>query len=61
MLSTSKQLSDLEYEEVMSYQGMRWQDVSFAQIEQHPDAVFWLVPEAFGYYLPGGTPMLMTL
>jgi hypothetical protein len=53
IMTTSKQLSDLEYEEVMSYEGMRWQDVTFVQVEQYPDAVFWFSPEAFCYYLPG--------
>ena len=53
VLTDSKQLSDLEYEEVTSFQGMRWQDVTFAQVERCPDAVFWFAPEAFCYYLPG--------
>jgi hypothetical protein len=53
VLSDSKQLLDFEYEEVMSYDGMRWQDVTFAHIEQNPDAVFWFSPEAFCYFLPG--------
>jgi hypothetical protein len=53
VMTTSQQLSDLEYEEVMSYEGMDWQDVNFAQVEKHSDAVFWFAPEAFCYYLPG--------
>lgn len=53
VLTDSKQLSDVEYEEVTSFQGMRWQDVTFAQVEQYADAVFWFAPEAFCYYLPG--------
>ena len=36
VLTDSKQLSDFEYEEVMAFQGVRWQDVTFAQIEKWP-------------------------
>jgi len=53
LMTDSKQLSDAEYEEVMSFDGMRWQDVTFAQIQRCADAVFWFAPEAFCYYLPG--------
>lgn len=53
VMTDSKQLSDAEYEEVMSFEGMRWQDVTFAHIQRCPDAVFWFAPEAFCYYLPG--------
>lgn len=53
VMTTSKQLSDVEYEEVMSFDGMSWQDVTFEQVRRYPDAVFWFAPEAFCYYLPG--------
>jgi hypothetical protein len=53
VMSDSKQLSDTEYTEVMSYEGMRWQDVTFELVEDAPDAFFWFAPEAFCYYLPG--------
>lgn len=53
VMTDSKQLSDLEYEEVMFFQGMRWQDVTYDQVEQYSDAVLWFAPEAFCYYLPG--------
>ena len=53
LLTDSMQLTDCEYAEVMSFQGLGWQDVTFAQVEQYPDAVFWFSPEAFCYYLPG--------
>ena len=53
VMSDSKQLSDVEYEEVMSFEGMTWREVTFAQIEKNADAVFWFAPEAFCYYLPG--------
>lgn len=53
VLTDSKQLSDSEYEEVMAFQGVRWQDVTFAQIERWADAVFWFAPETLCYYLPG--------
>ncbi|MDX1402492.1 MAG: DUF6714 family protein [Kiloniellales bacterium] len=53
VLTDSKQLSDFEFEEVMSYDGMVWWEVTFQHIEKYPDAVFWFAPEAFCYYLPG--------
>ncbi len=52
-MTTSEQLSDVEYEEVMSFEGMRWQELTFDQVEKNADAVFWFSPEAFCYYLPG--------
>jgi hypothetical protein len=52
-LTDSKQLSDVEYEEVMSFDGMRWQEVGFDQVDRCSDAVFWFAPEAFCFYLPG--------
>jgi hypothetical protein len=53
MITDSHQLSDVEYDEMMSFDGMRWRDVTFDQIERNADAVFWFSPEAFRYYLPG--------
>lgn len=53
LLTDSMQLSDWEYEEVMSFQGKKWTDVDFELVERCPDAVFWFSPEAFCYYLPG--------
>jgi hypothetical protein len=53
VLTDSTQLTDGEYGEVMSFQGMIWQDVTFAELERFSDAVFWFSPEAFCYYLPG--------
>lgn len=53
VMTDSNQLLDFEYEELMSFEGMRWQDVTFDQIERNSDAVFWFSPEAFCYYLPG--------
>ena len=53
VITDSLQLSDIEYEEVMSFDGMRWQDVTFEQVDLNSDAVFWFAPEAFCYYLPG--------
>lgn len=52
-MTDSKQLSDVEHDEVMSFESLRWQDVTFAQVETNSDAVFWFSPEAFCYYLPG--------
>lgn len=52
-MSDSKQLSDVEYEEVMSFEGLTWREVTFRHVEQACDAVFWFSPEAFCYYLPG--------
>ncbi|MBT8145756.1 MAG: hypothetical protein KJN90_02830 [Gammaproteobacteria bacterium] len=52
-ITDSNQLSDSEYQEVISFEGLQWQDVSVALVEQAPDSVFWFSPEAFCYYLPG--------
>ena len=52
-ITDSMQLSDVEYDEVMSFDGMVWRDVAFDQVEKNADAVFWFSPEAFCYYLPG--------
>jgi hypothetical protein len=52
-MTDSKQLSDVEFDEVMSFDGMRWQAVTFDRIEANSDAVFWFAPAAFCYYLPG--------
>ena len=53
LVTTSRQLSDREYDEVMSFEGMRWNEIGFEQVERCADAVFWFSPEAFCYYLPG--------
>jgi hypothetical protein len=53
VMTDSKQLSDSEYEEVMSFEGLRWQDVRFDLVERCSNAVFWFSPEAFCFYLPG--------
>ena len=53
VMTTSQQLSDAEYEEVMAFRGMAWDAVTFDLVEQCADAVFWFAPEAFCYYLPG--------
>ena len=52
-LTDSKQLLDFEYDELMSFADLRWQDLAFDQIDQNADALFWFSPEAFCYYLPG--------
>jgi hypothetical protein len=52
-MTDSVQLSDAEYAEVMSFRGLRWQDVTFEHVQQYSDAVFWFSPTAFCYYLPG--------
>ena len=52
-ITDSLQLSDVEYDEVMSFAGMDWREVAFDQVERNADAVFWFSPEAFCYYLPG--------
>lgn len=53
VMTTSAQLSDLEYEEVMAFFGETWEAVTFDMVERYADAVFWFAPEAFCYYLPG--------
>ena len=52
-ITVSKQSSGIEYEEIMRFDGLRWQDVSVILVEQASDSVFWFSPEAFCYYLPG--------
>ena len=52
-MSDSMQLSDVEYEEVMSFAGLPWKDVTLTLVENAHDAVFWFSPVAFCYYLPG--------
>ncbi len=52
-MSDSMQLSDTEYEEVMSFAGLHWRDVDVALLEKACDAVFWFSPTAFCFYLPG--------
>jgi hypothetical protein len=53
VLTDSMQLTDCEYADVMSFEGLGWQDISFSHVERCPDAVFWFSPDAFRYYLPG--------
>jgi len=53
VMTDSLQLSDAEYAEVMAFDGLAWQDVTFDLVEADADAVFWFAPEAFCYYLPG--------
>lgn len=53
VMTDSLQLSDVEYDEVMAFDGLAWPEVTFAQVAANADAVFWFAPEAFCYYLPG--------
>jgi hypothetical protein len=53
VMSDSLQLSDVEYAEVMAFDGLAWPEVTFEMIEVNADAVFWFAPAAFCYYLPG--------
>jgi hypothetical protein len=53
LMTDSKQLSDVEHDEVMSFEGLDWREVRFDLVERAADAVFWFAPEAFCYYLPG--------
>jgi hypothetical protein len=53
VMTTSVQLSGLEYEEVMAFSGKSWDVVTFDMVERYADAVFWFAPKAFCYYLPG--------
>jgi hypothetical protein len=41
LMTDSLQLSDSEYAEVMSFQGLRWRGVTCAQIQQYSDSVSW--------------------
>lgn len=53
IMTESKQLSDTEYEEVMSYERMDWRDITFEHVARYADALFWFAPQAFSVYLPG--------
>jgi hypothetical protein len=53
VMSDSKQLSDIEYAEVMSFAGLDWREIDFDLIERAADAIFWFAPTAFCHYLPG--------
>lgn len=53
VITDSMQLTEGEFAEVMAFDGLHWQDVTLALVEQCPDVVFWFSPEAFCYYLPG--------
>ncbi len=52
-LTSSDQLSDQEIKDALAFSGKNWADVNCDLIEKHSDAVFWLSPKAFCYYLPG--------
>lgn len=52
-MTDSLQLSDVEYAEVMSFEGQTWSQIRFDAVERNSDAVFWFSPEAFAYFLPG--------
>jgi hypothetical protein len=47
------QLAAHERDDVMSFRGKPWASVTGAQLERYFEAIFWLTPEAFCYYLPG--------
>jgi hypothetical protein len=53
VMTDSLQLSDIEFDEVMSFDKRDWRDIDFDLVERSADAVFWFAPEAFCYYLPG--------
>lgn len=53
VMTDSQQLSDVEHDEVMAFDGLAWPEVSFDLVAVNADAVFWFAPEAFCYYLPG--------
>ena len=53
LMTDSLQLSDAEHDEVMSFEGVHWRDVTFDAIVDNADAIFWFSPEAFCFYLPG--------
>jgi len=53
VLVSSKQLSEDERKEVMSFQGKHWSAVTCEQLELCHEVVFWFSAKAFCYYLPG--------
>lgn len=48
-----EQLAAHEHDDVMAFWGKPWSSVTGAQLEKHFEAIFWLTPKAFCYYLPG--------
>lgn len=49
----SDQLAAHECADVISFWGKPWSSLTGSQLETHFEAIFWLTPEAFCYYLPG--------
>jgi hypothetical protein len=49
----SEQLAPHECADVLTFWGKPWSSVTGLQLEKHFEAIFWLTPEAFCYYLPG--------
>jgi hypothetical protein len=49
----SEQLAPHECADVISFWGKPWSSVTGLELEKHFEAIFWLTPEAFCYYLPG--------
>lgn len=42
-----------EYQDALAFDGLAWQDLRIALLEEHSDAVFGFSPDAFCYFLPG--------
>lgn len=53
VLTSSAELSEDEYDEVMHFQGKDWSAITREEVETHYEVIFWFSPEAFCYYLPG--------
>ena len=40
-------------EDINSFIGQAWENITGNQMEKHFEVIFWFTPEAFCYYLPG--------
>jgi hypothetical protein len=42
-----------EYEDAKAFQGRNWREITCAELDMHPAAIFGFAPAAFCYFLPG--------
>lgn len=52
-LYTSRGLSDCELKELENFSIYDWRDMNGEQLENNYEALYWLSPQAFCFYLPG--------
>jgi len=51
ILTSSKELSEEEFQEVIFFQDKSWSMVTCEQFESHHESIYWFTPDAFQYYL----------